>query len=79
MRVRVANQAISKSLVLAVEPDNLRMGGLNVAGTATRSAATFRLAYEGRVETFIFTLDDLLRCVQAAKGTLDNITGKKLE
>lgn len=77
--VRLTNRAISRSLVLAVKPDNLKMEGLSVVGKTNRTGAQFRLAFDGKVETFIFTLDDLLRCIQAAKEALDSISGKRPE
>ncbi len=75
----VSNVRISKSLVQAVAPDNRKLAGLEISGRANPRSVVFNLTYEGRVETFIFTLDDLLRCLQAARETLDTIHRKKLE
>ena len=69
------NKASSKSLVESVQPDNLNMKGLKVKGGAREKTAAFRLEFDGKVETFIFTLDDLLRCLQAARETLEKISG----
>lgn len=70
---------ISKSLERAVRPDNLKMAGLSISGRANQRSVVFNIAFEGRVETFIFTLDDMVRCLQAARESLDTIHGKKLE
>jgi len=49
------------------------MQGLTVKAKATTGAAIFEVVFDGKIETFISTLDDLLRCLQAAKGTIDKI------
>jgi hypothetical protein len=68
------NRASSKSLVESVQPDNLNMKGLLVKGRPSEDDASFRLEFDGKIETFIFTLDDLLRCLQAAKETLEKVS-----
>jgi hypothetical protein len=50
------------------------MKGLTVKGEALDRSASFSLEFGGKIETFIFTLDDLLRCLQAAKETLTKIS-----
>jgi len=50
------------------------MKGLKVKGNALDRSASFTLEFGGKVETFIFTLDDLLRCLQAAKETLEKVS-----
>ena len=68
------NKSSSESLVESVQPDNLKMKGLVVTGKPSDHNASFRLEYEGKIETFISTLDDLLRCLQAAKETLEKVS-----
>jgi hypothetical protein len=68
------NRVSSKSLIEAVQPDNLNMKGLVVKGKPSDHHASFRLEFDGKIETFIFTLDDLLRCLQAAKETLEKVS-----
>jgi hypothetical protein len=53
------------------------MKDLRIRSRATRNGAFFSIAYDGRIETFISTLDDLLRCVQAADATLGIIKNNK--
>ena len=73
IRIAVPNKTVGSSLVRAVGPDNLNMQGLTVKAKATTRAATFDVVFNGKIETFISTLDDLLRCLQAAKATIDKI------
>jgi hypothetical protein len=68
---------MSESIVKSLEPDNAEMKGLDIATRATAKYASFSITYDGRIETFISTLDDLLRCVQAADATLGMIRKTK--
>ena len=74
VNLKVSDPRVSKSIVEAVRPDNLKMDRLQVVGKSSSHAATFVLTYDGAIETFIFTLDDLLRCLQAARDTLESVT-----
>jgi hypothetical protein len=74
IKISTPNKATSRSLVESVQPDNLNMKGLTVKGKATEKTASFALEFGGKIETFIFTLDDLLRCLQAAKETLTKVS-----
>ena len=74
IKISTPNKAMSKSLVASVQPDNLNMKGLKVKGKALDQSASFSLEFGGKIETFIFTLDDLLRCLQAAKETLEKVS-----
>ena len=74
VRIPTRNKATSSALVSSVQPDNLNMKGLKVKGKALDRSASFTLEFGGKIETFIFTLDDLLRCLQAAKETLERVS-----
>ncbi len=74
IKISTPNKATSRSLVASVQPDNLNMRGLKVRGKALDRTASFSLEFGGKIETFISTLDDLLRCVQAAKETLEKVS-----
>jgi len=74
IKISTPNKATSKSLVASVQPDNLNMKGLKVKGKALDRSASFALEFGGKIETFIFTLDDLLLCLQAAKETLEKVS-----
>jgi hypothetical protein len=79
LRVRVPNRISAKSLIHALKPDNFKMAGLTVVGRTKLGYTIFGVEFQGEIETFIFTLDDMLRCLQAAKATLDSIARKELE
>ena len=68
----VATYEISRSLLKSVEPDN-RIPQLSVTGQAKPKSLELDLELDGSVETFISTLDDLLRCLKVAMETLDTI------
>ncbi len=74
IKISTPNKATSRSLVASVQPDNLNMTGLKVKGKALERTASFSVEFDGKIETFIFTLDDLLRCLQAAKETLEKVS-----
>ena len=74
VKIAATNKAMAKMLVDSVQPDNLNMQGLKVKGKALDRSASFSLEFDGKIETFIFTLDDLLRCLQAAKETLEKVS-----
>jgi hypothetical protein len=41
------------------------------------SYARFTIQYDGRIETFISTMEDLLRCIQAATMMLNKMAGER--
>lgn len=73
LRLKTPSARASKSLVRAVGPDNA-MPMLTMASRATRREATFKVLFDGKIETFISTLDDLIQCLQAAEGTLNRVS-----
>ncbi|MBO0888497.1 hypothetical protein J2P12_05290 [Candidatus Bathyarchaeota archaeon] len=77
LKVRSTNYRTSRSIINCVTPDNIGMKGLSIKSRATRDFASFSMSYEGRIETFISTLDDLLRCIQAADATLGIVKKSK--
>jgi len=77
IRIQSANQRISNSIIECLKPDNTEMKDLSITPKATRNSVSFSMAYEGRIETFISTLDDLLGCIQAANATLGIIRKNK--
>jgi hypothetical protein len=77
LKIRATSQRAARSLVECVEPDNTEIRGLNITSRATPNNASFHINCSGRIETFISTLDDLLRCIQAANATLGMIKKKQ--
>ena len=74
IKIATPSKMTSRSLVASVQPDNLNMKDLKVKGKALDRTASFSLEFGGKIETFISTLDDLLRCLQAAKETLEKVS-----
>ncbi len=72
LSIAVRNRQTANSLMKSVEPDNL-VPDLRIRGRPGTSSLGLDINFSGGVETFISTLDDLLRCLQAAMETLDNI------
>ena len=77
LRVPARGLKASEAIVNCVKPDNVGMKGLVVKGRASAKDVSFTISFDGRIETFISTLDDLLRCIQAASATLSTITRDK--
>ncbi len=68
---------MAESIVQSIEPDNIGMEGLTVEPRISSKNAYFTITYSGKIETFISTLDDVLRCIQAARSTLQRIVKDK--
>lgn len=78
LTLAVKDLELARSIMKAVEPDN-RLPHLRIVGTAKSDSLAFDLKFDGGVETFISTLDDMLRCLQAAMETLGTIKKRELE
>jgi len=68
---------MAKSIVQSIEPDNIGMEGLKIEPRISTENAYFTITHSGKIETFISTLDDVLRCIQAARSTLQGIVKDK--
>ncbi len=79
LAIGVPNQGMARSLIKALEPDNKDLPQLEIVGTARQSSMAIELNYDGGIETFISTLDDLLRCLHVARETLDTVHNRNLE
>jgi hypothetical protein len=77
IRIRVTGRDMARSIIQSVEPDNIGMEGLKVESRSSTENAYFTITHSGKIETFISTLDDVLRCIQAARSTLDRIVNEK--
>ncbi|HYU87856.1 MAG TPA: KEOPS complex subunit Pcc1 [Candidatus Bathyarchaeia archaeon] len=77
IRIRVTSRAMAESIVQSIEPDNIGMGGLKIEPRISAENAYFTITHSGKIETFISTLDDVLRCIQAARSTLHGIVKDK--
>jgi len=70
LNVRTESMKLSRSVIKASKPDNSGSQGLRIIGLAGYDSARFLVKYDGKIETFISTLDDMLSRIQAATKTL---------
>ncbi len=73
IRIRVTSRDMAASITQSIEPDNIGMKDLRIEPRISAKNAYFTITHSGKIETFISTLDDVLRCVQAARSTLHKI------
>ncbi len=73
IRIRVTGRDMAASIAQSIEPDNIGMEGLNIEPRISVKNVCFTITHSGKIETFISTLDDVLRCIQAARSTLHRI------
>lgn len=74
IRVAADSQEVSKAIIRSVDPDNVGLKGLHVTSRASSKNAYLSMSSDGSVETFISSLDDLLRCIQVARATLKTLS-----
>lgn len=77
IRISVTGRDMAESIVQSIEPDNTGMEGLKIEPRVSTENAYFTITHSGKIETFISTLDDVLRCIQAARSTLHGIVKEK--
>jgi len=73
IRIRVTSRDMAASIAQSIEPDNIGMEGLKMEPRIAAKNVYFTIMHSGKIETFISTLDDVLRCIQAARSTLHEI------
>ncbi len=78
LKIAVKNRQIANSLMKAVEPDN-QVPHLQITGQPEPGSLSLNIQFDGTVETFIFTLDDMLACLQAAMETLNSIRTEDMD
>ncbi len=65
---------MAKAVAAAVSPDNLKTPeNMTVTTALDGKVVTTELASEGKIASFIATIDDLLSCVRVAEKTLRTI------
>ena len=70
-----ADSKTADAIVNAVSPDNFKTSaGLTVKTTRKNSQVVTEIKTEGKLTTFIATIDDLLFCVSTAEKTLRTVT-----
>lgn len=61
----------SRAIAAALRPDNLRVpAGMRVSTSQRGKRVITTLELDGRIETLLATLDDLLFCTSTAEGVL---------
>jgi len=66
-----SSERASKSIAKAVSPDNLQAPPeMKISTEAVGKSVKTKIEFDGRIETFLSTLDDLLACTQAAESIL---------
>jgi len=74
LNVRTESMKLSRSVIKVSRPDNSGLQGLRITGLAGYESARFLVEYDGKIETFISTLDGMLSRIQAATKSLRTIT-----
>ncbi len=65
---------MAKAVAAAVSPDNLKTPENMTVKTALNGiVVTTEIASEGKISSFIATIDDLLSCIRVAEKTLRTI------
>lgn len=65
------NEDISKAIADALRPDNLRAPkGIRIITRARGKRVVSEVELEGKIETLLATLDDLLACTSTAESVL---------
>ena len=77
IRIVVPSRHMAASIVQSIEPDNAGMKDLRIESRISAKNVHFTITHLGKIETFISTLDDVLRCIQAARSTLQGIVKEK--
>ena len=77
IRIHVPSRDVAASIARSIEPDNVGMRDLRIESRISAKNAYFTITHSGKIETFISTLDDVLRCIQAARSTLHGIVKEK--
>jgi tRNA threonylcarbamoyladenosine modification (KEOPS) complex Pcc1 subunit len=75
-----ANAKTADAIANAVSPDNFKTPtGLAIKTARKNSQVVTEIRAEGKLSTFIATIDDLLFCVSTAEKTLRTVTKTRLE
>jgi hypothetical protein len=66
-----SDEKISDAIAKSLEPDNLKLPrGLRVKTKTSGKVVVSAVELDGKIETLLATLDDLLACVQTAENML---------
>jgi len=74
IKIFYKNKNYAKAIAKAVQPDNLSTPLKIKVNTINAGNIVFsKVKCKGKIESFIETIDDLLRCIQAAENTLKKL------
>ncbi len=77
IRLEYEDNAIAAAIAKAVSPDNLKVpAGLIVKTVLENNEVITEISLEGKLATFIATIDDLLESVSTAEKTLHVVRRK---
>ena len=75
-----ADAKTADAIANAVSPDNFKTPrGLTIKTTRKKSQVVTEITAEGKLATFIATIDDLLFCVSTAEKTLRTVKARHRE
>ena len=65
------DESVSKSVAAALQPDNLQApDGVRVSTEQRGKQVVTKIEVDGRVETLLATIDDLLACTSTAENVI---------
>ncbi len=65
------DESVSKSVAAALQPDNLQAPeGVRVSTEQLGKRVVTNIEVDGRIETFLATIDDLLACTSTAESVI---------
>ena len=80
IKLEYSNPKTADAIADAVSPDNFKTPtGLTIKTEIKNSQVVTEMKAEGKLSTFIATIDDLLFCVSTAEKTLSTVTKASLK
>ena len=80
IKLEYSNPKTADAIADAVSPDNFKTPtGLTIKTEIKNSQVVTEMKAEGKLSTFIATIDDLLFCVSTAEKTLRTVTKASLK
>jgi hypothetical protein len=74
IKIFYKNKNYAKAVAEALQPDNLSAPSkIKVKTINVKNIVFSKVKCKGKIESFIETIDDLLRCIQAAENTLKKL------
>jgi len=72
------SERVARAIAEALTPDNLDLpAGLSVKTEAVGKSVQSKITLDGKIETLLNTLDDLLSCTQIAESAIEEGGVKK--